>query len=728
MAVDLESPQAAPIVAGRRTRIGVNVLIAAVLAVGVVTLMQVIAFGSSQRWDWTSSGINSLSEGTENLLRNQDQHITLTSLYFETDLEEEDQQRYRRTVDDLLGLYESTNRSKITSDRVNPLSDLEDMKAIGARLRDKSEFKEEIGKYTARVEAYANDAGGFDVRMKTLVAQELELIRGLTGGSTGGPVGGLGGGSPNEAVAMIELSLTQWRDELDGVRRIIDTRINPADPQYTAASSELKGVYRKFGEQLKNITAYGKEQNVRNPNLPADVSAFLADCDSRYSELSDAMEAEKTKLDELEPLKLDNVLRELGPTDNAILVETENTALVVSFANVWPPLNEDSVGRQPRFRDRAFKGEEKVTAAILRATHQEQTALIFVRYGGMPLFIGGFMPGQPPAPYRSVKAQLEEVNFVVKEWDLKSSDTPPEFDPKPTRRIFIVLKPQPPQRGMMGQPSQDPPFTDRHKELILSALGGDDNRALFVGGWFPGPFGAIPATYEYGDYLRDTWGIDLDTSALIARFGTIAPGRYHVTQRDFFAHSDVEVGTHEIVRGPQSSWYFPWCAPLNLLDPPEGVSHHTLITQPAREGVWGVHQLQEYERQIQQRQYMTRLDSDLEGPFTLAVAATKGDAKVVVVSSRSFAEDAISFAKVMILGAQGLQMRSRNPGNITLLINSLHWLNDNTQFLNVGKPVDMSVLTIPDPSTVFTVRVLTMGVWPALALIGGASVWWVRRR
>ena len=71
------------------------------------------------------------------------------------------------------------------------------------------------------------------------------------------------------------------------------------------------------------------------------------------------------------------------------------------------------------------------------------------------MFMGGFVPGMPAAPYSAMKQQLEDANFVVEEWDLKTKDTPPEIDPAPTRTIYVVFKPTPPQRGPMGQPSQE---------------------------------------------------------------------------------------------------------------------------------------------------------------------------------------------------------------------------------------------------------------------------------
>ena len=121
--------------AGRRFMVGTNVLVATVLVIAIVAVAQVMAFSWPRRWDMTSSGVNSLSEATDNLLRGLDTNIRLTSLYFETDREEEDQPRYRRGSRDLLDLYEATNRSKISAEWINPLKDHEKFRGMLARLR-----------------------------------------------------------------------------------------------------------------------------------------------------------------------------------------------------------------------------------------------------------------------------------------------------------------------------------------------------------------------------------------------------------------------------------------------------------------------------------------------------------------------------------------------------------------------------------------------------------------
>lgn len=703
--------------AGRRVLVGTNVLTATVLVVAIVAIVQAIAYSMPRRWDMTSSGVNSVSDATENLLRGLDTNIRLTSLYFETDREEADQPRYRQAAADLLDLYEATNRTRVTAEWINPLKDHEKFQSLQARLRKMTVFREQIGEYQAAIDRYRDE---LDTKMRKQVQDDLEAIEGLGGA--------IGEATSDQVLGQVEQALHELSMMFERTREQLDSWHVAESPKYSLAVNQLKSFYSNVSRTLNNISKFGTEQAQRNQALESDQADFLSGAEARYEELVNRIEKENTELQGLKPLAYDDLVRELRPDANAILVETEHDAKVVDFRTVWPPLQEGAGGRVG-FKHRAFKGEEKLTSAILRATHKEQTAVVFVRYGGRPLFMGGFMPGQPPAPYAAMKKQLEEANFVVEEWDVKSSDTPPEIDPKPTRTVYVVMKPTPPQRNPMGQPSAEPPFGDSHRQKVLGAIGAE-GRALYIAGWHPGPFGAIPASYEYNDYLRNDWGIEVNTSALLIETTSIAPGKYGVTNRYFFNMVNCEVTDHDIVGGPLSrELVLPACAPLDLSDsPPEGVEHLRLVHLPPHDGIWGVKSLQVYQEQISEREYLTRAEGDLEAPFDLAVAATKGDARIVVISSADFAVDSVAFARTMSVGPQGFTIRSRNPGNVSLLINSLHWLNDNTEFMNIGKPIDAAVLQIGSKSTVRSVQALTIFVWPMLALVCGGIAWWVRRR
>jgi len=722
MAVDHDkTTERAGTSAARRVKFGSNVLVATLIVIGIVCVVQAIAYSvPGARIDMTSSQINSLSEATEHLLKTLEQPVTLTSLYFETDLEEKDQPLYRRAVDDLIKLYESTARSKVTAVTINPLSDHEKLSEFRARLRDKSAFKKQIDAYKERIDLYKSE---LDEKIRAMIHSESELIAGL-----GGPVGGQ---ERPAAVGQIEALLQRWTQEAEEVRDQVDALTMPDNTQYSAGVTVLKSLYREIIKTLQDVASFGNAQLARDPNLPPQVGEYLRGAGQRYAELIGALEAESTKLGELEPLAYDELMQKLAPSSNPIVVETPDDAMVVEFSDIWPPLDPNMGGGRAKFKDRAFKGEEKLTSAILRVTHKEQTAVVFVRYGGPPLLMGGFMPGQPPAPYASMKKQLEDANFVVDEWDLKSQSDPPKIEPAPTRTLYVVFQPTAPQPGPMGQQSQEPPFTDSHRKMLLTALG-EHGRALFVAGWYPGPFGAIPANYEYGEYLKSTWGIDVNTGELLIETINFEPGKYAPPRNtsQLFTMQDVEVSDHPIVSGAQARQLaLPFCAPLVLADtPPQGVATDVLVTLPQRDTIWGVKNLQVYQTQLTDNGYMSRADGDTLGPYTLAVAATKGDAKIVVVSSRGFAMDDIAFAQELAMTAQGLTIRSRNPGNITLLINSLHWLNDNTDFMNIGKPIDAAVLAIKDESTRKVIQALTIFIWPALALAFGGFAWWTRRR
>ena len=142
---------------GKRMLVGANVAVMIALAVGAVVVAQLIAFNVPLRADMTRTGVNSLGESTEKLLRDLPANIRITSLYFETDREEVDQPKYREAVRNLLGLYESTNRTRITADAINPLKDHQKLQQLLTRVREKPSYKEGIAAYQARLDAFRNE-------------------------------------------------------------------------------------------------------------------------------------------------------------------------------------------------------------------------------------------------------------------------------------------------------------------------------------------------------------------------------------------------------------------------------------------------------------------------------------------------------------------------------------------------------------------------------------------
>jgi len=711
MAVEDKKASGLPM-AGRRLLVGTNVLLATLLVVAIVGVLQWGAYRFSGRADLTSSGVNSLSEGTERLLDNLDEKVWITTAYFETDLEGEDQAKFRGAVEDLVELYQIENRSRVEIEALNPLQDHEKRQKLLERLRDKPGFKEQAvghGEILDRFEA--------EVLPQVTALLDAERSRIAAFGDTLAAAGGT-------VLGQIDMLLQNLQGEAGAVRQDIRNACEADLPRYSAATSELRSFYSSLSKACKDIGTVGSQVNAAG-NLPAEQAEFLAGAQARYAELVETLDREVATIGELPALDLDDIARQLAPDSNPIIVETETDARVVAFRDIWPPL-DPSASTSMAFKDRAFRGEEKVSSAILQLTEEQKTAVVFVRHGGQPLFFGGFMPNQPQPAYAQVKLHLEDLNFVVEEWDLATQPEPPEIDPPPARTIYVVLKPTSPPPNPMMQQDQTP-FGEEQRRAILDAIG-EDGRAVFLAGWYPGPFGPMPGQYEYADHLAGEWGIQVDWGTLLLRATPFAPGKYRFGRGAAFM-TDCSFSDHAISeRLKVLPMVLPYTCPLRLQEtPPEGVTLERLVWCEQSEGLWGVKDVQAYLDQMR-NEYVVRVEGDEVGTFTVAAVAEKGEAKMAVISSRGFCTDEMAFARDLMLTAEGLTLRSRNPGNLTLLVNTLHWLNDNEQIMDLGRPIDSAALEIAEGPTLSFLRVLVWAIWPIAVAVCGAAVWFVRRR
>lgn len=694
----------------RRLMVGTNVLTMAALAVAATVFIQLMGrYGGYA--DMSSTRVNTLSDPTKRLLAGLDQNVRLISMYFKNEAEHEDQAKFRERVDDLLALYESANRSRISREYLNPLQDHEKRIELFKRLEQKPRFQKQVASYQEVLDDFNN-------RMRDEIAgvifEEIQQLTELSAGL-------VEGGSP--LIPQIKSAFEVWQGQIEDSGKIIQDCLAAEPKAYADARAELSNLYSRLQQQLELINSAAAQELSRNRKLSEAEKNYLMGIEGRFAAVLKEVTGRSAKVAALEPLELDEITAELAEaTANPIVVETDDDVAIVSFDDVWPAMAGGS--RSVEFEDRAFKGEEQLSAAILRTTHQEQTAVIFVQYGGPPLFFGG-MQGMPEAPYAQMRGVLEDLNFKVESWDLKAGMDMPKIDPTPTRNIFVVLPPVDQSNPMMGQ--QDAPFTEEHKNALTAAMG-KEPRAIFLAGWMPGPMGGvIPASYPYNDYLEAEWGISVDLSTLLLQFQSTQPGQYMPTQRTFFM-TDVLRGDQLIAASLGSSPIgLPQCAPLKLTAK-EGVTQSVLLTAPKRDGLWGVKNIQRYVEQLPPKsEFMTKVEGDEEGPFEIAVAAQKDEGKIVVVGSTGFAEDKTAFAMGLEPSPRGFRVVNVNPGNLGLFINSLHWLNDNEDFMNLGKPIQLATLDFSQGAGTF-VRVFTQFAWPAVALLFGLGMWFVRRR
>ncbi len=693
--------------------VGLNVLIMVVLAVTLTGMLQWLGYRKPLQADLTSSGVNSLTPATENLLHALPDTVRLTSLYFQTDLEAEDQPRYRDAVDDLLSLYRATNRSKIETEYINPLQNLDKRRELFARIAGLPKFKAEAEGHTKALDAFRHD---LLPKINDLVAEELSQLEGFAAVD----------GTDARLVSEVKQIYAQIRDDLEQTSLAITDAMNSEIPAHGAATKTVEQVYATVLQSLKSVINVGSQITANPAQLSPPVASFFTEAEHQYANLIANLENQQQTIRDLPRLSIDEVVQELrSETSNAILVEANGDAKVVPFHTVWQPINSRS-GGQADFANRRFLGEQKVTSAILQLTQKTKPAAVFVRHGGAPLFFGGFMPGQPPALLAEMKEQLEDANFGVYEWDLATAEEMPAIDPEPSRTIFVVLRPTPSQQNMMGQPPQDPPFTPEKLEILKKAMG-DSPRAVFLAGYLPGMYG-MSAPYEYAEYLRSEWGIEAECNRVLLVAEQVKPGQFQFTRQPLYM-TEARFAKHPITSAvAESRVNFPLVSPLALSEQtPEGVTRERLAWLPEDEGLWSVGDLSYYSQQ--RPDSVVRNAGDLLGEFLLSAVASKNEGKVVVVGSGNFEIDEIAMAAELAPTAQGFVLRSRNPGNAAFFINSLHWLNDNTEWVNLGTPISVATISIdPNSSEMSVVKAIAWIGWPGLTLCIGVIVWRVRRR
>jgi hypothetical protein len=697
---------------GRHWIVGFNVILMVVLAVALVAGLQWIGFAYSSRADLTSSGVNSLSDATKRMLSGIQTEVRITSMYFETDLENKDQDRFRSAVDDLIDLYHATNRAKIVTDSVNPLKDLEKRKAIFRRFAELPKFKNEAAGHREAVERFRSD---LLARVGDLISSELAQIEALPA---------MQGEDARLATEVKQLYGALQRD-LEQTSQSVADALASEIPALGAAVNTIQQAYTAVSRAVKNVSDVGKQLAAAPNRLSPPVREFFVGAGERYAALTADLEAETGRLSALPSLEFDNIVGVLGSEiSNSILVETDEDARVIDFSSVWPPLNPRA--ERSGFDDRSFLGEQKLTSAILQLTQTEKPAVVFIRHGGPPLFVGGFIPGQPQPVLRQMMEQLEDANFAVYEWDLATQDEMPELQEKASRTIFVVTRPEPSMPSMMGQPPETPPFTPQKLEAVKKALG-ESPRALFTTGYLPG-MGGAPSPYEYSNYLSATWGIDAPSDRLLIFAEPIGGGvfkftRYPTEMIDCrFADVPLASGVAEM------RTVFPLVAPIRKSeDAPKDVSVEMLAWFDQHDGLWSISDVPYYV--AQKPEHVVPAPDDHSGEFMMAATATRGDAKIAVISSNEFYIDAVALAPELVMTGQGLAMRSKNPGNAALFINTLHWLNDNTEWVNLGTPIERSTLSVAQDSGAMTfVQALVLGIWPGLAACAGLVVWLVRRR
>lgn len=726
--------------ASRRILFLSNAILTTALLTAVVIMAVYFAGRFGGQIDLTATGVNSLSPATRELVRSVKEPIRITAFYTVISDVQKFAQKHKDMVKDLLALYEAQNRGKVSTYVVDPVRERTRIDEVLERLRKKPAYQSEAKPHQEAIDKYPKIS---EALLTTL--EPLATAMHNAAGAQGSPL------VRNREFLIVTRNLASAVDELRNTAKDIHDLTAGDVPRYGRAIETMRTSATVIKPMVDDSVAWLAREADKLTDAPQELRKQMAEASVTLGQITKQLGDLLKETENLKKVKLEDVYDQLTRSVEAptILVESDEEVRVATYEDVWPYRSEQQAPSADG-DEREFAGEEAISGAILQLTRKDKTGVMFVRFGGDPALKPDFskfnpMMGQlPRAPYQQLNERLEKENFVVGEWDVSTDKAPPKLeDTKKT--VYVVLPPPPAPQPNPMNPQPPAKMTETDKTLILNAVG-EASGAIFLAGWEPpGAMFQPSGPYEYGEYLKSSWGIDVESKYLTLQFAPSPQGNdkgLYIPknrQQPLMVTSDViRLSEQPIVSRLKSTpSALTGVAPIKLAtgnELPSGVTLTSLGEVEADSDVWAVDDVTRVQQDLNKKMGTKPQPSDLMPPFSVAVAGERKagdrDQRVVVFGSKEFAMDDVSKARGLTSSNGGLVMYFVNPGNEELFVNSIHWLSGDENRISVGpRRADIPRLDklVEGPAANFW-RAFLVAIWPATALLAGGAVWLIRRR
>jgi hypothetical protein len=440
---------------------------------------------------------------------------------------------------------------------------------------------------------------------------------------------------------------------------------------------------------------------------------------------------------------------------NILVLQTAGQVQVISFEETWP-VTMESDNPYPAGKDapRYFNGDAALGSRLLALTQPRPFARVLLTYykpqgdprRSMPQSEGMI----PVSQLQTVREQLEQANFTVRNWNLTDEMPGPTggtgtqpADGLPT--VLLVLPPaSSPIPPGMGGPKQR--FAPEQIDRLRRAID-DGASAIFLASYLqPQRMGfgmPIPQQYPLNAYLEEDWGVRARTNYLIvAGQPTDQPGTYRllVDRISYFplsSFTDHPVG--KPLQGQRLFW--PMMCPVShdAGALPAGVSVSPLLTLPETStNVWASRNPEALFENVRMRGNEVSPDyagGDLKVPLTVALAASRNPvqdaqpapARIVVMGMAIGLMD--EYVNSSILGLTEGTVQTYDPprANPDLIVNSVYWLIGKERFIASG-PARIEPVRDMSRATRATLWIVCVIVLPVAVLGAGGIVMLLRSR
>ncbi len=719
-----------PTQAQRRTRYGLNVTIAVVAALGVVVLLNLLAFTYLKQVrpiDLTATGQYSLSPQTRKVLTSIQADHEIVTLFGSADPELDPAEITRAR--DLVDQYARFgNRLKV--DHINADLQTTRVEAFLARLHGR--FQTQLSPIKTAIEKAQHEL----TQLREPMAQQQAL---LTAAATDAA---LQDETTQQFLTLAGQAFTRLDGDIESVNQQVSKALSGALPAYTSAKDAIEDVLVRLDERFYRPMTTETQRLIQTNKLPASVKEKMLAMVERITPTRAVLQSALGQLRVVQPvLEYDQVREQITNNPNPIVLMGTDKVRVLWLSQMFrraalPPGQELPAGERP---ERLFQGEEHLTGALLAMQMDQMPMVVFISTGQRPAT-------GPGGEYSLVAERLTTMNYTVRSWNpmgqmmAMGQRTPPMPPPEPLpgQKVVWVLTPSE-QAGPMGFGVS--PGEEQAVQFLQERLNQQGESAMvIIGASMAQRFGQVSPVLAM---LKD-WGMSVQNEQVIFREVTGPDGRARaqaqfqiddwadtlpITQAMaglrgvFLQVSPIELG--KVTNAPDQAND----ATMSVIDSKgkaepanstSDVKHWPLVEITGRD-VWA-------DAQFERFPDIRRDPAKAKDRYIVAAAAQKGEQRLTVFADPAWATDSIIDYGALGPGTARLT-RAVFPANAELFVNSVQWLAGLENLIAAGARTQdiRRVMALTDTQRL-TINWVLLGGLPAVVIVAGMTVGLMRRK
>jgi hypothetical protein len=476
-------------------------------------------------------------------------------------------------------------------------------------------------------------------------------------------------------------------------------------------------------------------EKLKEAKLGATLTAYFTGASDKYRAIETELKAYKKQLDELKPLKVQDVLSNLAR--NTVIIMGTDSAKVISYGDLFAQASSAAQGGGGV----TFNGEQAISSALYAMANPDKVKVVFVTGAPQHLL-------DPDGMFSDMKQVLQDANFDVLEWSPQPSSSPDEppagGGPPPASGkgvVWVVFPPESPtSMQMMMMPPNPQPVIDATRKHL--AAGG---QVLFLAESTANSFSAT--SYAYADLVKD-FGIEVQSKFTTQheQVQTDPETNQEIRQNSPYVGADMDDPAqfvkHEIttpvqglptVFGPlrASSGLTGMNTVVKVLEPvPSGVEAMELVKTPRGPTYWA--------SQDSSPTAKFDKDKDLRSPVSLMAVAVKnkgqkgpeGDSKeqrIAVLGSKLLGANPFQEITVPVLVGGTPYRIPQFPGNAELMKNTVLWLAGYENMIAVSAKADAASRIGSVSATARMIVISIVWVLAPLAPLALLAIVWTRR-